>query len=72
MIDHRYQRHGFGARAMALVIERVRGLPGATELLTSVVQEPGGPQPFYEGLGFRATGAYDGTEAVLRLDLRSP
>jgi GNAT superfamily N-acetyltransferase len=71
MIDHRYQRLGFGARAMALVIEHVRGLPGATELLLSVVQEPGGPQPFYEGLGFRATGAYEGTEAVLRLDLRA-
>lgn len=72
MIDARYQGLRFGCRAMELVIERVRTLPGSVELLTSVVQADGGPQPFYEGLGFQLTGAYEEGEAVLRLPLRPP
>lgn len=69
MIDARYQRHGFGRRALELVIERVRTLPGATELLTSVLPAPGGPQAFYEKLGFRLTGKYEEGEALMRLPL---
>jgi len=69
MIDARYQRMGFGRRAMELVIDHVRTLPRATELLTSCVQGDGGPQPFYEGLGFVATGKFEDGEAILRLEL---
>jgi diamine N-acetyltransferase len=69
MIDARYQRRGFGRRAFALVVEHVRTLPQAKELLTSVVQEPGGPQAFYEKLGFRLTGGYEEGEALMRLPL---
>jgi diamine N-acetyltransferase len=69
MIDARYQGMDFGRRAMELVIAHVRTRPGATELLTSVVQGDGSPQQFYEGLGFVLTGAYDDGEAVLRLEL---
>lgn len=72
MIDARYQRMGFGRRAMHLVLEHVRGRPGATCLITSVVPEAGGPQPFYESLGFRLTGDFDDGEAVLRLDFTTP
>lgn len=71
MIDSRYQGLHFGRRAIELVIERVRTLPGAAELLTSVVQADGGPQPFYEGLGFRLTGAMEEGEAVMRLPLHA-
>lgn len=72
MIDGRYQRMGFGRRAMELVIERVRSLPGARELLTSVVPGEGSPQEFYERLGFHPTGDWDDGEAVLRLELKPP
>jgi diamine N-acetyltransferase len=67
MIDSRYQGMGFGRRAVALLIEYVRTRPGARELLTSTVQGDGGPQGFYEKLGFRLTGDYDDGEAVMRL-----
>ena len=69
MIDARYQKLGFGRAAMQLVIGRVRDLPGATELVTSVVPGEGSPLAFYEGLGFALTGEEDGGELVLKLPL---
>jgi diamine N-acetyltransferase len=71
MIDGRYQRMGFARRAMEFLIEYVRTRPNATQLLTSVVQEEGGPQGFYEGLGFELTGEYEEKEAVMRLGPRA-
>ena len=71
MIDARYQRQRYGRRAMELVIEHVRRRPGAVELLTSVVQADGGPQGFYESLGFQLTGEYEDGEAVMRLPLQT-
>lgn len=69
MIDVRHQGKGFGRAAIEALVEHVRGLPGATELLTSVVQGEGGPQGFYEALGFALTGDMEDGEAVLRLPL---
>ena len=69
MIDARYQGMGFGRRAAALLIEHVRSRPNATELLTSVVQGNGGPQGFYEKLGFKPTGEYEDGEALMALRL---
>jgi len=69
MIDARFQGCGYGRRALELVIEHVRTRPGATELLTSVVQGEGSPQGFYERLGFALTGAREDDEAVMRLPL---
>lgn len=69
MIDSRYQGMGYGRRAVDLLIEHVRTRPSALELLTSVVQEPGGPQGFYESLGFRLTGKYEDGEAMMSLPL---
>ena len=69
LIDARYQRMGYGRRAIGLLVEHVRTRPGASELLTSVVPGEGGPQPFYEGLGFAPTGEFDEGEAMLRLPL---
>jgi diamine N-acetyltransferase len=51
------------------LIDHVRTLPNATAFLTSVVQGDGGPQAFYERLGFRLTGEIDDGEAVMRLAL---
>ncbi len=70
MIDARYQGMSFGRQAMELLIEYVKRRPNATELLTSCVPKEGGPQPFYEKLGFEFTGEYEDGEAMLRLPLR--
>lgn len=69
MIDQRYQGRGYGREALELVIEHVRSLPGAAELLVSWMPLPGGPEPFYLGLGFEPTGEMDGDEVVARLRL---
>lgn len=69
MIDARYQGHGYGRRAIDLLIEYVRTRPGAKELLVSCVPGDGSPCPFYEKLGFVYTGEQDEDELVLRLDL---
>ena len=69
MIDQRYQKFGFGRKAIELLIAHVLTRPRATELLTSCVPGEGSPKPFYEGLGFIDTGKVDEGEVVLRLDL---
>ena len=69
MIDHRFQRMGYGREAIRLILEHVRSLPGARELLTSVVPGEGTPGPFYQGLGFAFTGEVDHGEQVMRLAL---
>ena len=69
MVDHRYQKHGYGARALNMVIEYVRQRPGASELLTSVVPGEGSPGSFYEKLGFAYTGDIDEGERVMRKEL---
>lgn len=69
MIDARYQSMGFGRRALELLIDHVRTRPDARELFTSVHQAEGGPQGFYEGMGFELTGQVEEGQAVLRLRL---
>jgi diamine N-acetyltransferase len=66
MIDHRYQKFGYGARGLQQVIDYVRQRPGARELTTSVVPGDGTPGPFYEKLGFTYTGELDEGERVMR------
>jgi diamine N-acetyltransferase len=66
MVDARYQRHGYGRRAIELLIEHVRTRPGATEFFTSCVPGEGSPGPFYEKLGFAYTGAEEDGELVMR------
>ncbi len=69
MIDARYQRLGFGGRALAAVVAYVRTRPGATQLLVSCVPAADGPCPFYERHGFRFTGDEAHGELVMRLSL---
>ena len=66
MIDARHQRRGVGAKALALVFAHAKGLPGGAEIFCSCVDAPGGPGPFYEGLGFAYTGEVDEGERVMR------
>ncbi len=69
MVDDKYQRMGFGYKAMILLIDYVKTLPDATELLTSCVPGEGSPEEFYRKLGFERTGEMDGIEVVMRLPL---
>jgi diamine N-acetyltransferase len=71
LIDEHHQRHGYGRAALELIVDLVRAA-GATELLTSYQPGDGEPWPFYEKFGFRPTGAIDGTEIVIALDLSRP
>lgn len=69
MIADGQQRKGYGRAALAAIVDHVRTLPGATELLVSWVPAPGGPEPFYLGLGFVPTGAVHDGEVEARLEL---
>jgi diamine N-acetyltransferase len=72
MIDHRHQAKGYGRRALELLVERVRSLPNATQLLTSYVPGDGSPGPFYHRMGFVDTGEEDGGERITALPLDTP
>ena len=56
MIDQRYQSSGYGARAVRLLIERIRQTGNATALITSHLQQDANAGRFYERLGFAYTG----------------
>jgi diamine N-acetyltransferase len=64
MIDARFQGRGFGGQAVERVIDHVRPRPGATRLKVSVHPGEGSPGPFYESLGFTATGELSGDQPV--------
>jgi len=67
MIDGGEQGNGYGRAALEQVIERVRGLPNAAELLTSYVPGEGSPGDFYHRLGFVDTGEEDHGELLTAL-----
>ena len=69
MIADGLQGRGYGRAALALVVDHVRSLPGATELLVSWLPGDGSPEGFYLGLGFEKTGEMDGDEVLARLRL---
>jgi diamine N-acetyltransferase len=69
MIDEQYQGRGYGRAAIGAIVDHVRSLPRATELLVSWVPAPRGPEPFYLGLGFEPTGEVHDGEVVGRLEL---
>jgi diamine N-acetyltransferase len=69
MIADEFQRRGYGRAALALVVEHVRSLPGAAELLVSWGPGAGSPEGFYLGLGFERTGDVEDGEIVGRLRL---
>jgi len=74
LIDERYQRQGFGAATLDLIVEYFRGRPGVEVLTTSAAEGEGSPITFYERFGFERTGEVHSdevhSEVVLRLKLR--
>ena len=69
MIGAPHQGMGYGRRAMGLIVDHVRTLPGAQVLSLHVVDAPDSARPFYEGLGFLATGEIEDGELVMELEL---
>lgn len=69
MIDKAHQRKGYGAAAVALLIEHLRTCPGARALHVSHIRGADALARFYSRLGFRYTGAEDGGELVMALEL---
>jgi diamine N-acetyltransferase len=70
LIDADHQHRGYGTAALDLVVEYVRGRPGAVELVTSAVPGEGSPMSFYERSGFHRTGDMLDREHVYVLPLR--
>jgi diamine N-acetyltransferase len=69
IVDERHQGRGIGRAIVEYVVRLIRA-EGATELLTSHVIGEGGPDGFYERVGFVPTGTFDPVgERILRLDL---
>lgn len=62
MIDARFQGRGLGRTVVRQVTDYVRTRPGATQLSVSAHRGDGAPGPFYESLGFRATGEVIGDD----------
>jgi len=67
MVAKDHQGKGYGYLAMEQVIEHVKTLAGAVELLTSYVPGDGNPSPFYYKLGFEETGEIEEGEKILKL-----
>lgn len=70
MIDENFQGKGYGSKALALVIEYVKGLPNSQELILSYVPEKGNPKGFYEKLGFVDTGKMEEGELIMKLEFK--
>jgi RimJ/RimL family protein N-acetyltransferase len=68
LVDRMHQGRGIGRTALGLLVAGLRD-EGHRSLMTSWQEGPGGPQPFYSGLGFTGTGERHDGEVVARLDL---
>ncbi len=68
MIDERYQGRDYGRKALELVIQHVKTMTSAKELLTSCHEGKGSPSGFYLKMGFVETGEkIDNGEIVMKL-----
>ena len=70
MIDKGQQGKGHGRKALSLIVEHVTTRTSLDHFLTSCVEGPYTPKPFYLGFGFVETGDVSDGETVLRYDLR--
>jgi diamine N-acetyltransferase len=72
MIDHRFQKMGFGRQALKLICAECGRHAGIVEVLSSYVPGPHGPEKFYLSQGFVKTGDFraGGTEVEIVLSLR--
>lgn len=66
LVDRMHQRRGIGDAVLAMLRSQLAAA-GHRSLLTSWVDGPGGPRPFYERLGFQPTGNMLDGEVEARL-----
>lgn len=71
LVDEKYQGHGYGRAAMRLAIERMRALPGCTQIYISYEPENNTARTLYASLGFVITGEIVGEEEVAVLEVGS-
>lgn len=69
MIAPPFQKRGYGALAIAQLVEYVKTRPGAKELLLGYIDHPQGPAEFYRRLGFSETGKIEEGEVEMQLTL---
>jgi diamine N-acetyltransferase len=69
MIAPQFQRHGFGAKAIELLVDYVKARPGAKELRVSYIDHEAGAGPFYRRQGFKETGKVDEGEVEMLMEL---
>jgi diamine N-acetyltransferase len=69
LIDHPFQRRGYGRATLDAVVDYLRTRPGADVLYTSCADGPGSPRGFYLRYGFTDTGRVMWDENLLALDL---
>ncbi len=71
MIDARYQKFGYGAQAIKLLMAHGKSC-GAKIMLLSFVPKKNNPEPFYVSMGFARNGEMDDDEVVMaqRLDAK--
>ena len=69
MIDTRYQKYGYGAQAIKLLLTHAKSR-GAKIMLLSFVPKENNPELFYARMGFARNGEMDDDEVVMtqRLD----
>lgn len=69
LVDEKHQGHGYGRAAMRLAIERMRALPGCTQIFISYEPENNAARTLYTSLGFVITGEMVGDEEVAVLEV---
>jgi diamine N-acetyltransferase len=69
LIDHQFQRRGYGAATLDAIAGYLATRPGADLLYTSCADGPGSPRAFYIRYGFADTGQVMQGENILALNL---
>lgn len=66
MIDQRYQRRGYGKKALELALDCIASLPCGPSDTVWLSYEPENvaAKALYHSFGFQETGAFDGDEAI--------
>lgn len=69
MIDHRYQGKGYGRAAVRKALEFLRESGLFDKVQINYVEENQGAKHLYRSMGFQETGAMEGNEVVMEMDL---
>ena len=69
MIDHRYQGKGYGRAAVQKALEFLRESGLFDKVQINYVEENQGAKHLYRSMGFQETGAMEGNEVVMEMNL---